>query len=140
MMLHRYLEAADDCAAALKIDPTATKLHARRGRALLRLGNFAQADESFQVRPWLLFTSPFVPVPSHMRVPPCLADALLQRVLETSAKQDDKELEVAKTDARYAPHAHSLARPGRLCAVVALCHVVFCRDVLCIPATVPYSL
>ena len=75
-----------------------------------------------------------------MRDPPCLDDVLLQRVLETSAKQDDKELEAAKTDARYVPHTHSLARPGRLCAVVALCHVVFCRDVLCIPASVLYSL
>ena len=70
-MLHRYLEAADDCAAALRLDPTATKLHARRGRALLRLGSFALADEAFQ------------------------------RVLESSSKQEDKELEAAKTDARY---------------------------------------
>ena len=38
MMLHRYAEAAADCAEALKLDPTMVKLHARRGRALLRLG------------------------------------------------------------------------------------------------------
>ena len=48
MMVHRYQEAADDCAEALRLDPTMAKLHTRRGRALLRLGLFAAADEAFQ--------------------------------------------------------------------------------------------
>jgi tetratricopeptide (TPR) repeat protein len=87
MMLHRYVEAADDCAAALRHDPSMVKLHSRRGRALLRLGHFAAADEAFH------------------------------RVLETAtpggaaaAHGDDKDLDAAKVDARNGLKAVASAR------------------------------
>ena len=52
MMLHRYSEAAADCAEALRLDPTMVKLLARRGRALLRLGNTPrQYDHTLSIRP-----------------------------------------------------------------------------------------
>ena len=88
MMLHRYVEAADDCAAALRLDPSMVKLHSRRGRALLRLGHFAPADEAFH------------------------------RVLESATPAggaavgsgDDKELDSAKVDARNGLKAVASAR------------------------------
>jgi len=47
VMLHRYVEAVDDCETALRQCPHMAKLHVRRGRALLRLGQFDAAEEAF---------------------------------------------------------------------------------------------
>lgn len=47
MMLDRFIEAVDDCDEALKLDPTALKICMRKGRALLRLGHFTPAKETF---------------------------------------------------------------------------------------------
>jgi len=44
----RYVEASDDCLAALAIDPSMLRLHGRRGRALLRLGDLYTAEDSFR--------------------------------------------------------------------------------------------
>lgn len=42
------MEAVNDCEEALKLDKNMVKLQVRRGRALLRLGHFTPAEESFQ--------------------------------------------------------------------------------------------
>jgi tetratricopeptide (TPR) repeat protein len=87
MMVHRYIEAADDCAEALRLDPSMVKLHTRRGRALLRLGHFPAADEAFQR---VLETAP---------------------VGETGAGHgEERELEAAKADARSGMKALASAR------------------------------
>ena len=43
----RFVEAVNDCDEALRLDAKLTKLYARKGRALLRLGHFAAAEEAF---------------------------------------------------------------------------------------------
>jgi len=48
VMLHRFVEAVNDCEEALKLDKNMVKLHVRRGRALLRLGHFTPAEEAFK--------------------------------------------------------------------------------------------
>jgi tetratricopeptide (TPR) repeat protein len=46
-MLDRYIEAIEDCEAALRIDVNLFKLHLRAGRAHLKLGHFSQAEACF---------------------------------------------------------------------------------------------
>jgi hypothetical protein len=41
------VEAVDDCTEAAALDPDFIKVHARRGRALLRLGDINGATEAF---------------------------------------------------------------------------------------------
>jgi tetratricopeptide (TPR) repeat protein len=45
MMIQRFVEAADDCEAALAMDPTMVKLHVRRARCMLRMGMFYMVEE-----------------------------------------------------------------------------------------------
>jgi len=47
VMLHRFVEAVNDCDEALRLDSNMVKLLVRKGRALLRLGHFNPAEESF---------------------------------------------------------------------------------------------
>ncbi len=47
MMLDRYVEAAEDCQQAVRLDPTLVRLHSRRGRALCKLGQLEAATESY---------------------------------------------------------------------------------------------
>ena len=47
VMLHRFVEAVNDCDEALRLDSHMVKLLVRKGRALLRLGHFNPAEESF---------------------------------------------------------------------------------------------
>lgn len=47
MMIDRCIEAAEDCERALMLSPETYRLHERRGRALLRVGLLAQAEEAF---------------------------------------------------------------------------------------------
>jgi Flp pilus assembly protein TadD len=47
MMLDRYIEAVEDCEAAVKLDSTMLKLHVRRGRALMRLGHLDASRNAF---------------------------------------------------------------------------------------------
>ena len=42
------MEVLDDCDTALREDPSLLRLHVRKGKALLKLGNFAQADEALR--------------------------------------------------------------------------------------------
>lgn len=46
-MRSRYVEAVEDCDAALKTDYTSVRMHNRRGRALLKLGLLEEATSSF---------------------------------------------------------------------------------------------
>jgi tetratricopeptide (TPR) repeat protein len=46
VMLHRFVEAVNDCDEALRLDSNMVKLLVRKGRALLRLGHFNPAEES----------------------------------------------------------------------------------------------
>ena len=92
MMLHRYIESADDCAEALTLDPTMIKLHTRRGRALLRLGHFTAADEAFH---------------RVLEIPTTSSQAGLNDV---GSSGEEKELEAAKTDARNGLKALAGAR------------------------------
>ena len=46
-MVDRYVEAADDCEKALKIDPSLVRLHSRRGRALCKLGHLEPSTEAY---------------------------------------------------------------------------------------------
>lgn len=47
VMLQRFVEAVNDCDEALRLDSHMVKLLVRKGRALLRLGHFNPAEESF---------------------------------------------------------------------------------------------
>ena len=47
MMLGRYLEAIDDCTMAVREDPTLIKLHCRKGRAYIKLGQISEAEEAY---------------------------------------------------------------------------------------------
>jgi len=47
VMLHRFVEAVNDCDEALRLDSNMVKLLVRKGRALLRLGHFNPAEEVF---------------------------------------------------------------------------------------------
>jgi len=49
VMLLRYKEAVNDCEEALRLDKCMVKLQVRRGRALLRLGFIAPAEEAFKI-------------------------------------------------------------------------------------------
>lgn len=49
MMLDRCHEAINDCDQALRIDPNMMKLMARKGRALLRLGELVNIKYRFQI-------------------------------------------------------------------------------------------
>ena len=48
VMLSRFVEAVDDCDQALRLDPTAIKLHVRKAKSLMRLGHFSPAEEVYQ--------------------------------------------------------------------------------------------
>jgi tetratricopeptide (TPR) repeat protein len=45
MMSSRFVEAAEDCEAALLVDPSMVKLHVRHARCMLRLGMFKAVDD-----------------------------------------------------------------------------------------------
>ena len=47
MMLGRYIEAIDDCTMAVREDPTLIKLHCRKGRAFIKLGQLGEAEEAY---------------------------------------------------------------------------------------------
>lgn len=49
MMLGRLTDAVDACNEAIKVDVNAAKIYCRKGRALIRLGHFSEATESFQI-------------------------------------------------------------------------------------------
>ena len=44
---NRFIEAANDCEDALKIDSTLIKLHLRKASALLRMGHLSSCDEAY---------------------------------------------------------------------------------------------
>ena len=46
LYVYRYIECVGDCEAALFIDPKLYRLHVRRGKALLRVGDLLAAEES----------------------------------------------------------------------------------------------
>jgi len=95
MMLGRYVEAADDCDNAIRIDNTLIRLHVRRARALLRLGHFAAVDECC----------------ARVMETPSMGDAPFPS--SSTGKLNfttDQDVELAKSDARKCLKDLSIAR------------------------------
>jgi DnaJ homolog subfamily C member 7 len=48
-MMGKYMECVDDCDDSLRLDSTLVKLHIRKGKALIKLGHFHDAEAAFNV-------------------------------------------------------------------------------------------